>query len=45
MDNQANTQDTPAVDAFQEMNPIEGSDSNTSVQDAFFGEPKEQAAP
>tara|TARA_R100001230_G_C5669121_1_gene173992 strand:- start:236 stop:1147 length:912 start_codon:yes stop_codon:yes gene_type:complete len=45
MDNQANTQDTPAVDAFQEMNPIEGSDSNTSVQDAFFGEPMEQAAP
>ena len=45
MDNQANTQDTPINDGFQEMNPIEGSDSNTSVQDAFFGEPMEQAAP
>lgn len=45
MDNQANTQDTPSNDSFQEMNPIQGSDSNTSVQEAFFGEPMEQAAP
>tara|TARA_R110002020_G_scaffold128392_3_gene287758 strand:+ start:8651 stop:9574 length:924 start_codon:yes stop_codon:yes gene_type:complete len=45
MDNQANTQDTPLNDGFQDINPLEGSDSNTSVQDAFFGEPQEQAAP
>jgi hypothetical protein len=45
MDNQANTQDTPVNDGFQEMNPIEGSDSNTSVQEAFFGEAMDQAAP
>jgi len=45
MDNQANTQDTPLTDGFQEMNPLEGSDSNTSVQEAFFGEAQETAAP